>query len=104
MSWQPLPDRRRPPQPVKVGLDRLVKSLGMPEVDAITTLFDRWHEVVGAEMAGNCKPSRLDGTRLVIVAKDHAWATELRWMERRLVDRCDAALGTGVVRSVNVTV
>jgi len=101
---EPLPDKRRAPKPLSAGLDRVVRSLGLPSADSLGQVFGRWSEIVGDELANLCQPVSLHRGRLVINAADHAWATELRWMEKILVDRCAASLGSGVVSSVVVRV
>lgn len=79
-----------------------MRSLGLPQTDSLELLFNRWNEVVGADLASNCRPARLDRGCLTIEAKDHLWATELRWMKSAVVERCSAALGAGVVTSVRI--
>jgi len=104
MTIEPLPDHQRAPKPLSTGLDRVMRSLGLPSVDSLGLLFARWSEIVGDELANLCKPMSLHRGRLVIGAVDHAWATELRWMEKILIDRCAASLGSGVVTTVVVRV
>lgn len=104
MGVEPLPHHHRAPKPLNHGLDRVLRSLGLPTADSAAQLFHRWSEIVGEELAGLCQPVSVTRGRLVIKASDHAWATELRWMEQTLVDRCAATLGTGVVTSVVVRV
>jgi len=81
-----------------------MRSLGLPSADSLGLLFARWSEIVGEELANLCQPVSLHRGRLVINAADHAWATELRWMEQTLVDRCAASLGSDIVTSVVVRV
>jgi len=103
MAWEPLPTRDsggHDPQPLRSGLDRVVQSLGMPSTGALQMLFHRWEDIVGPELAGQCRPVKLDKGRLIIEAPDRAWATELRWLESSLVERCSEAVGAGVVTSV----
>lgn len=103
MAWEPLPTAEggsRDPQQLRAGLDRVVQSLGMPSTSALQMLFHRWADIVGPELAGQCRPVKLDKGRLIIEAPDRAWATELRWLESSLVERCSEAVGEGVVTSV----
>jgi len=103
MAWEPLPTAEggtKDPQQLRAGLDRVVQSLGMPSTSALEKLFHRWADIVGPELAGQCRPVKLDKGRLIIEAPDRAWATELRWLESSLVERCAEAVGVGVVTSV----
>jgi len=79
-----------------------VRSLGLPSTDAVEQLFLRWTEVVGPELSRCCTPASLRDGRLVITAADHAWATELRWLEKELISRCDSTLGPGVVKTISI--
>lgn len=100
MAIEPLPDRYESPKPLRLGLERVMRSLGLPSTDAFDQLFNQWPAVVGEELAGCCQPVSLDRGSLVIKAADQAWATQLRWLEQQLVDRCAASLGSDVVRRV----
>jgi len=103
MAWEPLPTRdsgSADPSHIKDGLDRIVQSLGMPSADALQMVFYKWSEIVGPELAGQCQPTKLDKGRLVVVAKDQAWATQLRWLQREMIERCEDVLGPGVVERV----
>lgn len=102
MTIEPLPDRHRAPKPLNEGLDRVVRSLGLPSADSLGMVFSRWSDIVGDELAGQCEPVSLNRGRLVVRAADQAWATELRWLTNVLIDRCATTLGTGVVTSVQI--
>lgn len=67
------------------------------------TIFQAWEKVVGEEIARHCRPTALKKGNLVVKAEDQAWATELKWMESTLLERCSTELGDGVVSSVTVT-
>lgn len=101
-TFKPTPDRFETPKTLRSGLDRVVRSLGLPSTDSFELLFSRWTEVVGPELAGRCSPASLRNGRLVIKAADHAWATELRWLEKELISRCDSTLGAGVVTTISI--
>lgn len=102
MTIQPLPNRHSAPKPLSHGLDRVVRSLGLPSADSLGMVFSRWSEIVGDELSGQCQPVSLNKGRLVVQAADQAWATELRWLTNVLIDRCAATLGSNVVTSVHI--
>src|SRR4051812_39907792 len=80
-------------EPVAVGdaLDGLLRSLrggsGRREVGGV---FGRWEEAVGAPIAANVRPVRLERGILLVAVTDPAWATQLRFLaddlRRRLLD------------------
>jgi hypothetical protein len=80
-------------EPVAVtdALDGLLRSLrggaGRREVGGV---FGRWEETVGAPIAANVRPVRLEQATLLLEVADPAWATQLRFLiddiRRRLFD------------------
>jgi predicted nucleic acid-binding Zn ribbon protein len=62
----------------------------------------RWAELVGPEIAEHCRPERLTGGELVLVAESTAWATQLRLLGPRLAATLCDRLGAGVVERVVV--
>lgn len=85
-------------------LDRVVRGMGAPGVDAVELVFNRWDEVVGTVLAARTRPSALEGGRLVLVADDPAVVSHVRWLERDLIERLDALLGAGRVTGIDVRV
>jgi predicted nucleic acid-binding Zn ribbon protein len=105
MGWRPLPgDEGRAPVPVGSAVEHVLRHLGAPPRDALATIFGQWDRLVGAQVAEHAEPvSVRDGT-LVVRAQDPAWASQLRWLERELVERLADALGAGVVTAIEVRV
>jgi predicted nucleic acid-binding Zn ribbon protein len=107
VPWQRLPTRDGdgdPPARVGQALDRLLHSLGAPRAGTVSTLFERWPEVVGAQIAAHTRPQAIDQGRLVLTVDDPAWATQLRYLEHDLLGRLAAAVGDGVVTGIDVRV
>lgn len=105
MAIHPLPNRNGvPAQRIGRGIDRVVRSLGLPSAGSVTSIFSEWEIVVGPEIAAHCRPTALRKAHLTITADDQAWATELKWMEQAIVDRCAVELGADVITSVSVVV
>lgn len=79
------------PVAVADALDGLLRSLrggaGRREVGGV---FGRWEEAVGAPIAANVRPVRLEQGALLVEVTDPAWATQLRFVaddiRRRLLD------------------
>ena len=90
------------PRPVGEALERVVTALGGPSVHGLTTLFDRWDQIVGERVAAHARPQGLDDGTLVVVVDEPGWATQLRFLERDLLTRLEEALGPGVVRHLVV--
>ena len=62
------------------ALDGLLRSLrggaGRAEVGGV---FGRWEEAVGAALAANVRPVRLEHGALLVEVDDPAWATQVRF-------------------------
>ncbi len=104
MAWRPLPGG--PAAPVRLGdtLDGVLARLGTPSRAGVEVVFERWDEVVGAELAQHCRPVRLAGGVLTVAASSPQWATQLRYLTHQLQLNVNAAMGEPVVTSVNVVV
>ncbi len=104
MTISPLPGpTNRPPQRIGTGIERVVASLGMPSVGTVRSVFGSWEDVVGPDVAQRCRPVGLRDGTLTVAAVDQAWATELRWMERQIIERCATEFANDDVRAIKVT-
>jgi hypothetical protein len=96
--WRPL-NQDRGPRRVGESLDGVV-----PGGRAFTTIVRDWATIVGDNLASHARPAGLHATTLVVAVEDPAWATQLRYLERELLERCAEAVGEGVVGDVRVVV
>jgi predicted nucleic acid-binding Zn ribbon protein len=92
----------RDPQPLGAAIERLLAERGWETPVAIGGVTGRWDEIVGAEIAGHCRPEGYDDGVLVVVADSSAWATQVRLLAPTLVRRLNEDLGDGTVRRVDV--
>ncbi len=92
------------PIPVGEAVERLLGTLDAPSSDVLATVFERWDEVVGPAVAQHCRPLTVEGDRLVVVASDAAWASELRWLAAGVIDRINKKSGEDRLRSMSVQV
>ena len=104
MTWRPLPGGTQPdPRPIGDSLDRISQTLGAPSSSALTTIFERWKEIVGPAVAAHSRPLSLARGTLTIGVDQSAWATQLTYLESDLKRRIDEVAGAGAVRRVQVT-
>lgn len=80
---------RREPEPTVIGetLDRYLEYLGAPPIRTITSLQERWSEVVGPALAEPTRPVELVDGVLVIGCDDATWASQVGWMESQIAER-----------------
>jgi len=95
-------ERREDPQPLTAALDGLIGDQGWARKAATGSVFGRWAEIVGPDLAAHTKPETLADGELTVIADSTAWATQLRLLAAQLVRRLNAELGDGSVRRVKV--
>ena len=92
----------RDPQPLGRLTSRLVTDRGWGERVAGGAVFGRWAQLVGEEIAEHATPLALRDGELTVQAGSTAWATQLRLLQRQLLDRITAGVGRGVVTRLRV--
>ncbi|MHB8681738.1 MAG: DciA family protein [Acidimicrobiales bacterium] len=79
--------------PVSEALGALSRRLGMAKSAALSAIFVRWDELVGASVAAHVRPLRLDGRTLVVAADQPAWATQIRHLAPEILARLATECG-----------
>lgn len=116
MSGRSIPDPslERDLVPIGDALAAVVASLGRRPTTtggrgraggaATVSVFRSWDDAVGASVAAHARPIALDDGRLLVEVDQPGWATQLRYLSATLIERLDAVIGAGVVRSIEVRV
>jgi len=73
------------------------------DAPAAKDLFSQWRTVVGDTVADNVTPVRLERGVLTVEVVENAWATQLKFLERQLVNTLREHVGD-VVDSLEVKV
>jgi predicted nucleic acid-binding Zn ribbon protein len=98
--------RRRPrrddPEPLNAAIDGLIDARGWREAAAVGSVFGRWAQIVGPDLAAHTRPDALTDGELTVTADSTAWATQVRLLAAQLVRRLNDDLGDGSVRRVKV--
>ncbi len=92
----------RDPQMIGRVASRLSSQRGWAPKLANGSVFGRWAELVGAEVAEHATPTALRDGELTVQADSTAWATQLRLLQRQLIARIAAGLGHGVVTGMRI--
>jgi predicted nucleic acid-binding Zn ribbon protein len=69
---------------------------------ATGSVFGRWAQIVGPDLAAHTAPDGLADGELTVMADSTAWATQLRLLAAELVRKLNEELGDGAVRRVKV--
>ena len=94
--------RRDDPQPLSSALDGLLADQGWRLAAAVGSVFGRWDQLVGADVAAHTRPEHFADGELVVIADSAAWATQVRLLAATLVRRLNEDLGHGTVTRVVV--
>ncbi len=92
----------RDPQPLGRVAPRIAADQGWAERLAGGQVFGRWAALVGDEIAEHTKPVALQEGVLTVQAVSTAWATQLRLLQRQIIQRIADGLGKDVVRRIKV--
>jgi len=100
-SGRPRP-RRDDPASLNAAIGGLVSDAGWDLAVATGSVFGRWAQIVGPDLAAHTKPEGLADGELIVTADSTAWATQLRLLASQLVRRLNVELGDGTVKRVQV--
>ena len=99
---RPRRPRRDDPQPLTTAIHGLIGDQGWQTSAAVGSVFGRWAEIVGADLAAHTRPDRFTDGELQVIADSTAWATQVRLLAGTLVRRLNNELGEGTVTRVKV--
>ena len=94
--------RRDDPQLLSTALDGLLADQGWRLAAKVGSVFGRWDQLVGAEVAAHTRPERFSDGELMVIADSAAWATQVRLLAATLVRRLNEDLGHGTITRVVV--
>jgi predicted nucleic acid-binding Zn ribbon protein len=94
--------RRDDPQSLGSAIDGLLDAEGWNLAAATGSVFGRWPQIVGTDLAAHTSPESLREGELTVIADSTAWATQLRLLQAQLIRRLNDELGAGMVLRVKV--
>jgi predicted nucleic acid-binding Zn ribbon protein len=94
--------QRSDPQPLASAISNLLDAEGWALAAATGSVFGRWAQIVGADLAAHTTPESLSDGELTVTADSTAWATQVRLLAAQLVRRLNTELGNGTVLRVKV--
>lgn len=94
--------------PISESLSAVVERLTPPGEQArpgiAASVFTRWEQAVGPTVAAHAVPVRVEGSTLVVVADQPAWATQLRHLAPELLAKIAAVCGAGAPDRLEVRI
>jgi len=94
--------RRDDPEPLNAAIGGLIDARGWRQAAAVGSVFGRWAEIVGPELAEHTRPESVTDGELTVTADSTAWATQVRLLAAHLVRRLNDELTDGSVQRVRV--
>ncbi len=79
-------------------------TMRAPSVDVLDSVFTKWAEIVGDDVAAHSRPVSIDGETLVVSVDDSTWASEVRWLENEVLSRVAAVSGSDQICELTVRV
>lgn len=92
------------PRPVGDALRSVRRELGLGEPSHFDALVAAWPELVGDALAAHTRLRSLRDGVLTIVVDAPQWASQLRYLDRVLLERIADGLPNVVVHEVRVSV
>ena len=99
---RPRRTKQEDPQPLNAAIQGLLHDQGWQAAAAVGSVFGRWPQIVGADLAAHTRPERLTDGELLVIADSTAWATQVRLLAGTLIRRLNSELGSGTVTKVRV--
>lgn len=99
-----MPGDRPPgdPSPLKSLLGSAATRFGLDDALATGSLWKRWPDVVGNDVAAHAQPTSLRGGVLRIRADSPVWAHEIGYLAEEIKSKANQALGRAAVSEVRV--
>lgn len=92
------------PRPIADALGAVRRDLGLGRPGGLAALGAAWAQLVGPALAAHTRPRAVRDGVLAIVADGPAWAGQLRYLDRVLVERIATEVPGVEVREVRVSV
>jgi predicted nucleic acid-binding Zn ribbon protein len=75
--------------PLAIGevLENVLQRKGIAKKMAQYTVFEEWRNIVGETIARCAVPQKVQGSTLVVRAKNAAWANELAFMKPQILKK-----------------
>ena len=83
-------------------LEQVLKDFGTPDITVVTSIVEQWEEVVGLDLAAKISAVAISGSELIVRVDDPAWASQINWLEKQLLDKIASLVGEEKVTSIRV--
>ncbi|MBQ5413325.1 MAG: DUF721 domain-containing protein [Schwartzia sp.] len=95
--------RTKTTESLQAILPRFINNMKGKKDYQMHLMFYNWEKIVGPQIAMHVKPVRMDFRTLFLNADSPAWSTQLKYMERELIDKINGFVATELVTSIRYT-
>jgi predicted nucleic acid-binding Zn ribbon protein len=93
-------NKKEGPRRVRETLQKYLDKAGISEKIEAASVVPEWPRLVGEGIAGVTTPLRVSNGVLVVGVRSSAWMTELKLMEREIVNRVNADKTRGRISGI----
>ncbi|MFC2075115.1 DUF721 domain-containing protein [Bdellovibrionota bacterium] len=97
-------NKKTEPEPISELLEKHFAKIKREDHLHTYQIWTHWEEIVGKKLAKKSAPKSLQKGRLVIVVKNGAWMTQLRFMTKQIRQAVNRVLQKTVVKEIYCTV
>jgi predicted nucleic acid-binding Zn ribbon protein len=100
-AWSARP-RREDPELLNTALGDLLSARGWQARAAVGSVFGNWPAIVGPQVAAHTTPESFDNGELTVTADSDTWATQLRLLAPKVLQRLAEELGEETITHLRI--
>lgn len=86
------------PTPLSKDLDAFMRRLQAGDREQVAGVFGNWEAIVGAAVAANVTPVRIENGTLIVEVAESSWATQVGFLESTIRQRILEETGSEIAR------
>lgn len=90
--------------PIGEVIDKVLRQCRPQQDQSLIQVWEIWDRAVGATIAANARPVAVNGNVLLVHVASATWLHHIRFLEREMVAKLNAALGAERVKTIKLRV
>ncbi len=90
--------------PIGEVIEKVLRQCRPQQDQALLQVWQVWDQAVGAAIAPNARPVAFNGNVLLVHVTSPTWLHHLRFLEREMITKLNAALGGDKVKAIKLKV
>ena len=88
------------PKTIKIALTKVIENLGIGQRLKKYEILDRWHQIVGEQIAKVTHADRFDGDKLIVRVSHSAWRNELIYLKKEIIAQLNKSVNEEIVKDI----